>query len=200
MKPSTWNRTALAQLAAANPVPLSHRESLNARLRQIKPKLPQRDEHTRRRRWKPSVLVLAVLFVLGVGGVAVAGSWNPLSAIGAADRPAEPADTPSADLVAQLRAFEQRSPGWVSAIGDLLDGQARLLGQLPNGEKVYAVPTSKGKLCLVSERSGACSAPSLLSVRSRSRPRRSGQGRLTSSGAQPPTVSSRSRSGSLGKL
>jgi hypothetical protein len=65
----------------------------------------------------------------------------------------------SAEVVAQLRAFEDRPPGFVSAIGDILDGQARLLGQLPSGHKVYAVPSSKGKLCIITERGGGCSDP-----------------------------------------
>lgn len=153
------DRSAFARLAAANPVPWSERDSLVARLDEIRPQLPQIHPSAARRWWRPPIIALAVIFLLAVGGAAVAGSWNPLSAIGSADRPAEPTDTMSAEVIAQLRAFEDRPPGWVSAIGDILDGQARLLGQLPGGHKVWAVPTSKGKLCIVTERGGGCSDP-----------------------------------------
>lgn len=151
--------SGFARLVALNPVPPSERDSLAARLDEIRPRLPQLDPSAARRWWRPPIIALAVIFLLAVGGAAVAGSWNPLSAIGSADRPAEPTDTMSAEVIAQLRAFEQRPPGWVSAIGDILDGQARLLGQLPAGHKVWAVPTSKGKLCIVTERGGGCSDP-----------------------------------------
>lgn len=151
--------SGLARLAAVNPVPWSVRDSLVARLEEIRPQLPEIHPSAARRWWRAPIIALAVISLLVIGGAAVAGSWNPLSAIGSADRPAEPADTMSAEVVAQIRAFEHRPPGFVSAIGDILDGQARLLGQLPSGHKVYAVPSSKGKLCISSERGGGCTDP-----------------------------------------
>jgi hypothetical protein len=155
------DRSGLARLAAMNPVPSSERDSLVARLSEIRPQLPQRDTSATRTWWKPPIIALAVLVVLGVGGVAVAGSWDPLSAIGAADRPAEPTDTLSAAVIEQVRKNEGSwPPGWVSPIGSRLVDQARLLGELPDGHKVYAVPTSKGKLCiLVAESGESCSDP-----------------------------------------
>ena len=150
----------LARLAALNPVPASERDSLAARLEEIRPRLPQLDPSVRRAWWKPPTIALAVIFVLGVGGVAVAASWNPLSGIGSADRPAEPTDTLSAAVIEQLRKNEFSPPGWISPIGTRLVDQARLLGELPDGHKVYAVPTSKAKLCiLVAERAESCSDP-----------------------------------------
>ena len=156
------DRNGFARLAAVNPVPWSERDSLVARLDDIRPQLPQLPQlhpSATRRRWGPPIIALALILLLALGGVAVAGSWNPLSAIGSADRPAKPTDTMSADVVTQLRAYERHPPGWVSAIGSILDEQARLLGELPNGHKVYAVPSSKGKLCIVTERGGGCTDP-----------------------------------------
>jgi hypothetical protein len=82
-----------------------------------------------------------------MGGVCSA--WDPLAGIGSADRPAEPTDTLSAAVKEQLRAHESSWPGGMSQLGDRLVDQARLLGELPDGRKVYAVPTSKGALCLL---------------------------------------------------
>ena len=149
------DRSAFARLAAMNPVPPSERGALVARLSEIKPRLPEL-QPPRRRRWKPPIVALAVVFVLAVGGVAVAASWDPLLMIGAADRPAEPTDTLSPAAKEQLR--ENEMPGGV--IGTRLVDRARLLGELPNGRKVYAVPTSKGKLCLyVDDSAESCSDP-----------------------------------------
>ena len=145
-----------ARLAAINPVPPSERDNLVARLSEIKPQLPRLNLSATRRRWKPTVVALAVVILLAVGGVAVAASWSPLSGIGAADRPVEPTDTLSAAVKEQIR--EHAMPGGV--IGARLVDEARLLGELPDGHKVYAVPTSNGKLCiLVAESGEACFDP-----------------------------------------
>lgn len=142
-------QSGYARLAALNPVPSADREGLVARLREIRPQLPKLDRAAQPRRWKSPVIALTVIVLLALGGVAVAGAWDPLAAIGSADRPAEPSDTLSPAVVEQLRGSELSPPGWVSPIGTQLVEQARLLGELPNGDEVYAVPTSKGKLCIL---------------------------------------------------
>jgi hypothetical protein len=153
-------QSGYARLAALNPVPSSERDSLGEHLSAIKPQLPHLDPQVRRRWWKPPIIAFAVVVVLGVGGVAVAASWNPLSAIGSADRPAEPTDTLGPAVIEQLRRNEATPPGWISPIGTRLVDEARLLGELPDGHKVYAVPTSKGKLCiLVAESVESCGDP-----------------------------------------
>lgn len=152
--------SGFARLAALNPVPSSERDSLAARLDEIRPRLPQFDPSASRRNWKPPIIALAVIFVLGVGGVAVAASWNPLSGIGSADRPPELTDTLSPDAKEQLRRAFEPQAGRIDAIGSRLVDQARLLGELPDGHKVYAVPTSKGKLCIyVAESVVSCGDP-----------------------------------------
>jgi hypothetical protein len=151
-------RSGFAQLAAINPVHASEHDGFAARLSEIKPQLPHPDPLVRRSRWKPPIIVLAAMgVVVGVGGVAVAASWGPLSTIGAADRPAEPTDMMSPAAKEQVRRHEISPDG---VIGTRLSDEARLLGELPNGRKVYIVPTTKSKLCVVvAEGGGSCYAP-----------------------------------------
>ena len=128
--------------------------------RGVEPELRQLGVSAPRRRWKPSIVALAVTVVLGVGGVAVAASWNPLSGIGSANRPAEPTDSLSPDAKELLRRMFEPRAGRTDAIGSLLVDQARLLGELPDGHAVYAAPTSKGKLCIYVAESGvSCGEP-----------------------------------------
>lgn len=150
-------QTGFARLAAINPVPSSEHSRFVARLREIKLLVPQLDPPVQRSRWKPPVIALVAVAVLGVGGVAVAASWGPLSAIGAADRPAEPADKLSPAAKEQVRKHEILPDG---VIGARLVDEARLVGELPDGRKVYVVPTSKSKLCIiVVEGGGSCHPP-----------------------------------------
>lgn len=142
-------RSGLTRLAAVNPVPSSERDSLIARLAEIRPQLPAVEAPDLSGRWKAPMVALAAVLVLTVGGVAVAASWNPLAGIGSADRAARPDDTVSEAVKEQLRAHESSWPGGVSQLGTRLVDEARLLGRLPDGRNVYAVPTSTGKLCLL---------------------------------------------------
>jgi hypothetical protein len=83
-----------------------------------------------------------------VTGVALSGSVDPLSGIGAADHPSTPSDRLGPAVQAQLR-LDRPPTGAVDQIGGRLTGSARLIGTLPSGRRVYAVPTSKGRLCVV---------------------------------------------------
>jgi hypothetical protein len=83
-----------------------------------------------------------------VTGVAVAGSLSPLSGIGAADRPRRASDIVDAGVQAQLRADSPPSGG-VDQIGGRITDSARLVGTLSRGKKVYAVASTKGRLCVV---------------------------------------------------
>jgi hypothetical protein len=63
-------------------------------------------------------------------------------------------------VIEELRRNELSPPGWISPIGPRLVDQTRLLGELRDGRKVYAVPTSKGKLCILVAGFGeSCSDP-----------------------------------------
>jgi hypothetical protein len=103
----------------------------------------------RRRARRQRLLVYAVLGVgIIVSGVALAGSLNPLSGIGAANHPRKPSDVLDQSVQAQLRA-DLVPPGGIGQIEGRLTGSSRLMGTLPSGRKVYVVPTTKGRLCVV---------------------------------------------------
>jgi hypothetical protein len=99
---------------------------------------------------------LACLITVVAGG-AVAASTDPLSGIGAAEGPVDESDHVSAAVAAQLKSNEQPPGTGIDRIGERLVEEARLLGELPDGHKVYVVPTSKGKLCIVvAEQAESC--------------------------------------------
>jgi hypothetical protein len=119
--------------------------SLLAPFERIEPVTLRARRRTRRRRFLAySVLAIAII----VSGVALAGPLNPLGGIGAADHPQTPSDVLDEGVQAQLRA-DLAPPGGVDQIGGRLTASARLVGTLPSGKKVYVVPTSKGRLCVV---------------------------------------------------
>jgi hypothetical protein len=104
----------------------------------------------RRSRLRRRVIYVAVAVALIITGGTLAGSLNPLSGIGAADHPSTPSDRLGPAVKAQLR-LDRPPPGAVDQIGGRLTGSARFIGTLPNGRRVYVVPTSKGRLCVVVE-------------------------------------------------
>ncbi len=130
--------------------------SLLAPFERIEPVTLGANRRTRRRR----LLVYAALAVaLIVSGLALAGSLNPLRGIGAADHAQTPGDALDESVQAQLRA-DLVPPGGVDQIGGRLTGSSRLVGVLPSGRKVYVVPTTKGRLCvLVAGLAESCGSP-----------------------------------------
>jgi hypothetical protein len=119
--------------------------SLLAPFERIEPVALAAGQRTRRRRFLVySVLAVAIV----VSGVALAGSLNPLSGIGAADHRQTAGDALDQGVQAQLHA-DLAPPRGVDQIGGRLTASARLMGTLPSGRKVYVVPTSKGRLCVV---------------------------------------------------
>lgn len=114
----------------------------------------------RRRTPRRRLLTYAVLAVaLIVSGLALAGSLNPLRGIGVADHPQAPSDALDENAQAQLRA-DLVPPGGVDQIGGRLTGFSRLVGTLPSGRRVYVVPTTKGRLCvLVAGLAESCGSP-----------------------------------------
>jgi hypothetical protein len=121
--------------------------SLLAPLARVEP--VRRRTRSRHRRAAVAATGLAFAAIL-VGGAAVAAtSWGPLAGIGAAERPAKPTDTLPPAVLAQLRADERPPGSGPDPIGRRLVDQARLLGTLPDGHDVYAVPTTYNRLCIV---------------------------------------------------
>ena len=100
------------------------------------------------RRRKRYLIGAGVAMTTIVTGVALAGSLGPLSGIGAADHPRKPTDVLGPAVQAQLRS-DTPPGGGVDQIGARLSNSARYLGTLPSGRRVYVVPTSKGRLCVV---------------------------------------------------
>ena len=133
-------------------------ESLLRPLDRVEP--VRRNSGSRSRR-VPLIVGFSVAAAVVIGGAAIAATgWGPLSGIGAAERPATPEDEISPAVVAQLRAVAMPRSAPESPVGEWLFTEARLLGTLPDGDKVYVVPTSKAKLCIVVATSTAsCSDP-----------------------------------------
>jgi hypothetical protein len=144
-------RTELAELAACNPVPAESYASLAHELDWILQRLPFQEPPTlarsRRNIWIASLAV--IVLVLAAGAALAASSWGPLAKIGTADHPASRKDALPPSILAQLKADQQPAGAGVDSIGIRLVNQARLLGTLPDRTAVYAVPTSKGKLCVL---------------------------------------------------
>ncbi len=122
---------------------------------------PVRRRARSRPRRAPLIVALAVAAAVVIGGAAIAATgWGPLAGIGAAERPTTPEDEISPAVVAQLRASAMPLSAPDSPVGEWLFTEARLLGTLPDGDKVYVVPTAKAKLCVVVAGSTAsCSDP-----------------------------------------
>jgi hypothetical protein len=110
---------------------------------------PARLRRATKRRHRKQLAAVAIAIAALSGGIAVAAStWGPFANIGAVQHPATATDKLPPAVVAQLRS-DEAPPGSVDQIGSRLVSQARHLGALPDGHDIYAVPTSKGKLCIV---------------------------------------------------
>jgi hypothetical protein len=150
-------REAFELLATLNPVSQGDRDALVAGLAPIRPDLPARPRIAARWRVRRVIVALAVGALLAIGGVAVAADWTPLATIGANDRPTQPEDALSAAAREEVGKHELLPTGMVGA--RLVD-EARLVGALADGRKVYVLPTSKSKLCIVvGEGDESCYAP-----------------------------------------
>lgn len=122
-------------------------ESLLRPLDRVEP--VRRNTRSRSRR-APLIVGFVLAAAVLIGGAAIAATgWGPLAGIGAAERPATPEDEISPAVVAQLRIAAMPRSAPDSPVGEWLFTEARLLGTLPGGEKVYVVPTTKAKLCIV---------------------------------------------------
>lgn len=105
------------------------------------------------RRWRP-VLVAAVVVAALVGvGVAIAAGIGAFRGIGAAQHPRTAADRLDPAVVASIiRDNKQLARVTHSRRGLLEPGTSRLVRELPNGARVYAVAATGGELCVVMER------------------------------------------------
>ena len=96
-----------------------------------------------RRRWRP-VLVTAVAVAALVGaGVAIAAGFGAFNGISVAQHPQTPADRIDPKLLDEINAANSAR----GAAGQLLPDSARLVKQLSDGARIYAVATKDGQLC-----------------------------------------------------
>jgi hypothetical protein len=106
-----------------------------------------------RRRWRP-VLVAAVAVIALVGvGVAIAAGIGAFSGIKAAQHPRTAADRLDPAVVASIVAQnKERARVTHSSRGLLEPDTSRLVRQLRDGARVYAVAATGDELCVVTER------------------------------------------------
>lgn len=98
-----------------------------------------------RRRWRP-VLVAAVAVAALVGvGVAIAANFGAFNGISATQHPQSPADRIDPKLFALINSANSAR----GAARRLLPDSARLVRQLHDGVRIYAVATEDGELCVL---------------------------------------------------
>jgi hypothetical protein len=109
---------------------------------------------TRGRRRRRS-LAFAVALAVAAGGLAAAAVSGPLDGVFSADHPRSTQDVLDPATAAMLQRDAQSM-----LAGRPLLGESRLLGALPTRRRVYLVPTSADRLCVVVERVAAsCGRP-----------------------------------------
>jgi hypothetical protein len=121
--------------------------SILAPLARVEP-VTLREPRRRRRRRTALVLAGAVVAII-LAGAAIASGVGPFPGISAANHSARPSDALGPAVIDQLRTDEPPGGDQLDQVGSRRIGGARLVGTLPSGRRVYLVPTSKGKLCVV---------------------------------------------------
>ena len=100
------------------------------------------------RRWRPVLAAaLVVAGIVGVG-VAIAAGFGAFNGISATQRPQTPADRIDPKLLAAINAANSFRGG----PGQLVPDSARLVRQLSDDARIYAVATEDGHLCVLAER------------------------------------------------
>ena len=97
------------------------------------------------RRWRRAVLLAVAAAALVGAGVAIAAGFGAFNGISAAQRPQTPVDRIDPALLAEINSANA-VPG---AVGRLLPDSARLVRQLSDGGRIYAVATQDGQLCVL---------------------------------------------------
>lgn len=121
---------------------------LLAPLRRLEP-LPFADTPQERRPVRRPIVVAAVLVVgLTLAGVAIADGVGAFDGLSAANRPQTAADVLDPATVARLTQNCSSLTFWTPQCHLVLDS-ARLVGQLPSGQRLYAIADTRGDLCLI---------------------------------------------------
>lgn len=108
--------------------------------------LSRADLASTHRSWRPVlVTAVAVAALVGVGVAVAATFFGAFTGISAAQHPRTPADRIDPRLLAEIdNANAVRGPA-----GQLLPDSARLVRQLSDGTRFYAVATTDGHLCVL---------------------------------------------------
>ncbi|HZS29996.1 MAG TPA: hypothetical protein VFA37_01925 [Gaiellaceae bacterium] len=96
------------------------------------------------------VLAAAAAAALAVTGVAIAASLGAFDGISAASHPqtsTDQLDSAMAAMVADANIGLASIPG--DPDGQVVASDSRLIGQLVDGARIYVMPTTKDKLCIV---------------------------------------------------
>jgi hypothetical protein len=125
----------ITRLAAANPIPHDEPLHLSEPVR-VRPS------------WRAVLGVTVVVVALAGAGVAIAAGFGAFDGISAAQHPQTPADRIDPALLAEINAANTAR----GAGGQLLPDSARLVKQLSDGARIYAVATQDGQLCALAER------------------------------------------------
>jgi hypothetical protein len=105
------------------------------------------------RRWRPLLVAAVVVAALVGGGVAIAAGIGAFRGVQAAQHPRTAADRLDPSVVASIvRHNKQMAQLTHSGRGLLEPGTSRLVRQLPNGVRVFAVAATGDELCVVIER------------------------------------------------
>lgn len=95
--------------------------------------------------WRPVLVGAVVVVALALAAVAIAAGFGAFSGISAAQRAQTPADRIDPALLAEISgANSVRGAG-----AQLLPDSARLVKQLSDGSRIYAVATQDGELCVL---------------------------------------------------
>jgi hypothetical protein len=108
---------------------------------------------TARRRWRPLLIAAVALAALVGVGVAIAAGIGAFHGIKAAQHPRTAADRLDPSVVASIRHVNKQQTRLTHSRRGLLEPDtSRLVRQLPNGARVYAVAATGDELCVVMER------------------------------------------------
>lgn len=101
----------------------------------------------RSRRRRRRLLAVCSITLVGSSGVAIAAVTGAFDGISSTQAARTPSDALDAQLAGQIQ--DQQGINADSPVGVQQTEGSRLLATLPHGERVYVMPSSKHKLCVV---------------------------------------------------
>ncbi len=103
--------------------------------------------------WRRVLVAIVAVALLAGAGVAIAASFGVFRGIKAAQHPRTKADRLDPAVVASIISHNRQDKRLMHTSRGLLEpGSSRLVRQLPDGARVFAVAATGGELCVVMER------------------------------------------------